>query len=81
LPDSVIQHAGEVRFGPAPGGRGTEVHVQMVYRPPMGVAMAALVYPFSKQILHEEIRRLKRVLEAGEIPTIEGQPVGGMRLN
>lgn len=76
LPDGAIQHSGEVRFAPAPGGRGTEVHVHMEYRPRMGVALAALMYPFSKQMLKEEIRRLKHVLEAGEIPTTEGQPSG-----
>lgn len=76
LPNGGLQHSGEVRFRPAPGGRGTEVHVHMEYRPPLGMALGALMYPFSKQMLKEEIRRLKQVLETGEIPTIEGQPSG-----
>lgn len=79
VPNGGIQHSGEVRFKPAPGGRGTEVHVHMEYRPPMGVALATLMYPFSRQMLKEEIRRLKQVLEAGEIPTTEGQPSGRVR--
>src|SRR3954452_6264159 len=29
LPGSDVQHSGRVRFVPAPGGRGTEVHVEM----------------------------------------------------
>lgn len=76
LPDGGLQHTGEVRFRPAPGARGTEVHVHMEYRPPLGTPLAAIMYPFSKQMLKEEIRRLKQVLEAGEIPTTEGQPSG-----
>jgi uncharacterized membrane protein len=74
LPGSPIEHHGEVRFNRAPGGRGTEVHVHLTYRPPMGVALGTIIYPFSKQMLKEEIRRLKGVMEAGEIPTIERQP-------
>src|SRR4051812_48778294 len=34
LPESSVENAGEVRFVPAPGGRGTEVHVQLTYSPP-----------------------------------------------
>lgn len=76
MPNGGLQHSGEVRFEPAPGGRGTEVHVYMEYRPPVGVALTAMLYPFSRQMLKEEIRRLKQVLEAGEVPTTEGQPSG-----
>lgn len=80
VPNGAVQHSGEVRFKRAPGERGTEVHVRMEYRPPMGApAIAALTYPFSRQMMKEELRRLKRVLEAGEIPTIEGQPSGRRR--
>ena len=32
-----VDNAGSVRFVPAPGGRGTEVHVAMRYDPPGGV--------------------------------------------
>lgn len=74
LPDSVVQHGGEVRFRRAPGGRGTEVHVRIDYRPPIGFAIAALMYPVNRQMLKEDIRRFKRMLEVGELPTTEGQP-------
>lgn len=76
VPNGGLRHSGEVRFKPAPGGRGTEVHVHMEYRPPIGVALIAMLYPFSRQMLKEEIRRLKQVLEAGEVPTTEGQSSG-----
>jgi uncharacterized membrane protein len=72
----VVQHSGEVYFRPAPGGRGTEVHVRMDYRPPIGLAVAALVHPMNKQMLKEEIRRFKAVMEAGEVPTTQGQSSG-----
>ncbi|HEX7044064.1 MAG TPA: SRPBCC family protein [Burkholderiales bacterium] len=76
LPDGAVQHSGEVRFVPAPGNRGTEVHVRIEYRPAYGTAIAALTYPMNKQTLREEVRRLKQVLEAGEVPTVKGQPSG-----
>ena len=68
LPGGSLMHSGEVRFLPAPGDRGTEVHVRMRYEPPIGVALGVLLYPFGKEIVAEELRRLKRLLEAGEIP-------------
>lgn len=76
LPDGGLEHRGEVRFKRAPGDRGTEVHVHLEYRPPLGAALGAAMYPFTRQTLKEEIRRLKHVLETGELPTTEGQPSG-----
>ena len=43
LPNSDIDHAGSVHFRRAPGGRGTEVKVEMEYRPPAGSVGAAFV--------------------------------------
>lgn len=76
LPNGGVMHNGEVRFVRAPGDRGTEVHVEMHYRPPVGIALAALLYPVNRQMVKEDMRRLKWLLEAGEIPTTEGQPSG-----
>jgi uncharacterized membrane protein len=67
-PNASLQHSGEVRFVQAPGGRGTEVHVHVWYEPPLGTALGALAYPIGKEVTAEELRRLKRILEAGEIP-------------
>lgn len=36
LPNSPINHAGTVRFGEAPGGRGTIVNLSISYAPPLG---------------------------------------------
>lgn len=75
-----IANAGEVRFEDAPGGRGTDIHAQISYRPPageLGQAAARLFNPAFRQMVKEDVRRFKHVAEAGEIPTIDGQPSGG----
>ncbi len=68
--DASVPNHGSVYFIPAPGERGTEVHVELFYEPPMG-ALGALV----AKLLGEEpalqikgdLRRLKQVLETGEV--------------
>jgi uncharacterized membrane protein len=79
-----LPNAGCVRFRRAAGGRGTEVYVLLNYYPPLGKLGATVAKFFGQepgQQLAEDLRRLKRFLEAGEIPTTEGQPSGriGMR--
>lgn len=79
LPDSDIDNAGEVRFKDAPAGRGTVVQATISYRPPagsLGGGAAKLLNPLFKQMVKEDLRRFKRLMETGEIPTIEGQPSG-----
>lgn len=74
-----VDNAGEVRFEPAPGGRGTIVRVKMRYSPPGGKAGAIMAKLFgeepSRQI-DEDLRRFKWLIETGEIPTTVGQPSG-----
>jgi uncharacterized membrane protein len=80
LPDAVISNEGTVHFKPAPAGRGTEVHASILYRPPagaIGAAVARLVNALPAQMVKEDLRRFKQVMEAGESPTIGGQPSGG----
>ncbi len=65
-----VVNAGSVNFDAAPGGRGTEVRVSMQYQPPggkPGVAVASLVRVEPSQQVREGLRRLKELLEAGEI--------------
>ncbi len=74
---SAIPNHGRVRFQRAPRGRGTEVRVTLAYAPPLGKLGATVAKLFGeepKQQLEDDLRRLKSLLEAGEIPTIEGQP-------
>lgn len=78
LPGADVDNAGHVRFEDGPNG-GTEVHVRIGYRPPAGAAGASVAGWFSpllEQIVKEDVRRFKHVLEAGEVPTIDGQPTG-----
>jgi len=79
LPGAQIPNAGTVRFRPATGNRGTEVKVQLTYNPPGGKAGAAVAKLFGQepdQQVREDLRRFKQVMEAGEVPTTEGQPSG-----
>lgn len=75
-----IANAGSVWFKPAPGGRGTEVKVSLEYRPPAGILGAAIARLWGEepeQQVNDDLRRFKQMMEAGEIPTTDGQPSGG----
>ena len=79
LPGSDFVNAGTVRFEPAPGGRGTIVRVTMNYNVPGGrvtAALARLLGQAPDQIIANDLRRLKQIMETGEVATIEGQPSG-----
>jgi uncharacterized membrane protein len=79
LPGSEINSYGSVNFLAAPGNRGTEVRVEMVYEAPGGRAGAALAAMFGEepeQQVREDLRHFKQLMETGEIPTTEGQPSG-----
>jgi len=70
LPGADVSNAGIVRFRPAPGGRGTEVHVDLRYDPPagpLGTAVAKLFGEEPAQQVADDLRRFKQVLETGEV--------------
>lgn len=82
LPGSDIAHNGSVMLTPAPGGRGTEVRVVIRYKLPGGKlaqGLAALTGYEPGQQLDADLRRLKQILEAGEVATTQGQPAGAGR--
>jgi len=84
LEGATVQNAGSVWFKEAPAGRGTEVKVEISYRPPAGALGAAVAWLWGKDPSHqiaEDLHRLKQILEAGEIPTTEGQPRGKQGLD
>ncbi len=79
LPGSQVGNAGKVRFADAPGGLGTGLHAVVSYHPPagaLGKAAARLFNEVFEQLVKEDLRRVKRLLETGELPTIDGQPAG-----
>jgi uncharacterized membrane protein len=76
---SAMVCCGSVVFRDAPAGKGTEVQVSFRYNPPMGSVGATFAKLFQEnpsQVLREDLRRFKRILETGEIPTVMGQPAG-----
>jgi uncharacterized membrane protein len=79
LPGADVDNTGEVRFQPALGDRGTEVHIRMKYLPPAGRVghwIASLAGSNPKSVIREDLRNFKRLMELGEIPTVTGQPRG-----
>jgi uncharacterized membrane protein len=70
LPNADVPNSGQVRFRPAPGGRGTEVEVDLWYDPPggkIGSTIARLLGEEPGQQVSDDLRRLKQVLETGEV--------------
>lgn len=67
---SDIQNAGRVEFRPAPGGRGTEVRVEIAYDPPFGKLGSKVAMLFREepgQQVDDDLRHFKQVMEIGEI--------------
>jgi uncharacterized membrane protein len=74
--DAEIANAGSVRFRNAPGGRGTEVTVNLEYDPPagkVGMLVAKIFGEEPTQQVQDDLRRFKQVMEAGEVPTSDSQ--------
>jgi uncharacterized membrane protein len=80
LPGSDLQNGGFVTFKSAPLGMGTELCVRMQYEAPggkLGALVARLLGEEPRNAMRDDLRRLKQLLETGEISTTQGQPVGG----
>lgn len=78
LPGADVASAGSVHFQPR-GRHRTEVIVTLQYEPPGGKAGATLAWLSGKSPasqLRADLRRLKQLLETGEVPTAHGQPAG-----
>ena len=79
---SDIPNEGIVRFEDAVGGRGTVVRVELSYQPPLGALGAAFAKLFGEEPkgqIADDLRRLRALLEAGEVPTTNGQPSDVLR--
>jgi uncharacterized membrane protein len=70
LPGSDIATAGSVRFSTVRAGRSTEVAVHLQYAVPAGRAGRLLALVFGRDpelMIRADLRRLRQLLEAGEI--------------
>lgn len=77
LEDATVATAGSVNFDETE--HGTRVLVKLQYDPPagkLGAMVAKLLGDDPASSIREDLRRFKRLLETGEIPTTEGQPSG-----
>ena len=75
LDQADVPNSGTVEFKPAPGDRGTELRVRLQYEPPGGKAgkwFAKLFGEEPGQQLYEDLRRVKSLIETGEIARTPG---------
>jgi len=76
---SEVQHSGSVTFSRAPGRRGTEVTVELVYEAKGGKVGAAIAKLFGEepaQQVADDLRRFKQVAETGEVVLSDGSIEG-----
>ncbi|MCU1310690.1 MAG: cyclase/dehydrase, partial [Candidatus Angelobacter sp.] len=74
-----IEVDGYVQFRPATANRGTILFAKIHYRTPKGAVGFSLAKILGKDpsfLMRQDLRRLKALIETGEIPTIEGQTHG-----
>ena len=79
LEGSDIHNQGIVEFRRGPHSGQTEVTAIIDFRPPAGNVGAKIVkflHAIPEQYVKENLRNFKQVVEAGELPTTEGQTSG-----
>ena len=67
--DAQVPNSGTVRFIPAPGGHGTELHLEVEFDPPagaVGATIAKLMGRDPSQQVDGDLRRFKQIMETGE---------------
>jgi uncharacterized membrane protein len=72
-----IANTGVLRFRPAPGDRGTELHLDVQFDPPGGVvgeAVSKLFHIVPSEIVSKALYRFRALAITGEIPTTYPQP-------
>ena len=78
-PDYIESREAAVSFKAAPGGRGTEIHVDLEQTAPgdrLGEMMMKLTGKEPLAKVKDDLRRFKAQLETGEIPRSDGAPEG-----
>ena len=72
-----LPSAGEVRFRPAPGDRGTEVTLRLRFNPPggpLGLEAGKLLGIVPRLFADRALHYFRALAETGEIPTTDRQP-------
>jgi uncharacterized membrane protein len=81
MPGAEVPNTGTVRFLPAPGGRGTELRVDLTYDPPAGMFGATVAKLLGKEPgeqIEGDLRRFKQVMETGEVMNSDASIHRGM---
>lgn len=76
---SDVDTEGTITFRKASGGSGTVVTLKMSYELPtgeLGELVTKLMGEDPDTLAHINLRRMKSLLETGEVPTTQGQPSG-----
>lgn len=79
LDGSEVANAGSVHFKDAPGDRGTEVKLEIMYTPPGGSVGAFAAKLFGEDPagrIHTDLKRVKARIEAGVLAGTNGQSSG-----
>ena len=74
-----VEQYGSVTFDEAASGRGTRVTLIQTVKVPggwIGNAVAAIAARSPSQTVKENLRHFKQMAEAGEVPSVAGQPHG-----
>lgn len=77
LDDADVPNSGVLAFVPAPGDRGTELHLSARFDPPGGVvgeAISKLFHIVPREIVSTALYRFRALALTGEIPTTDPQP-------
>jgi hypothetical protein len=78
-PDASAKASGVTRFVSAPGDRGTEIHIRIEFDVTGGVvgeAVKKVTGDEPQQLVRDDLRRLKQLIETGEIARSDGAPMG-----
>ena len=79
LEGAKVDNSGTVRFVPAPGDQGTEVHIELRYDVPGGAVGSLIAKLFGEEPatqIKDALRRFKQIVETGEIARSDGAPEG-----
>lgn len=77
--DATSKASGAVVYADAPGGRGTEVHLDLEYSTfggAVGDALKKLTGGEPLQEAKDDLRRLRQIIETGEVVRSDGTPEG-----